>query len=193
MLLNEVLSSRGQDRRWLEDKVVVSIGCGCTGDLAAWPAMVKIGLDPLLYAYQKLGMLAEDVPGTSQTIYLAADVMDPPLVDDSADLVLCRNALDHMPDPEAALRQIWRILKKDGALFLSVDIGGWPTPDEPTVFSEESLLALLQDRFEVMTKAKIPSPHSRHRDYRVRVLARKRHRASSTVDKETVLQAYMNR
>ena len=55
LLMDEVLSYCGQDQQWLADKTILSIGCGCTGDLAAWPAAVKIAVDPLLYAYQKLG------------------------------------------------------------------------------------------------------------------------------------------
>ena len=50
-LLEEVLSYCGRDETWLLDKTVVSIGCGCTGDLATWPAAVKIAVDPLLWLY----------------------------------------------------------------------------------------------------------------------------------------------
>ena len=135
LLLNEVLSYCGHDEQWLRDKTVVSIGCGCTGDLAAWSAAVKIAVDPLLYTYQKLRLLVDDVAGTSRTVYLAMGVEALPLLDECADLVVCRNALDHMPAPQMALRQIGRILKAEALLFLSVDIGGIPTPDEPTVFS----------------------------------------------------------
>ena len=42
---------------------------------------------------------------------------DLPLVDDYADLILCPNALDHMPEPEVALNEFWRVLKNDGAFF----------------------------------------------------------------------------
>jgi len=45
ILLEEFLSACGQDRKWLENKTIVSIGCGCTGDLAAWPAALKIAVD----------------------------------------------------------------------------------------------------------------------------------------------------
>ena len=58
MFLEEVLALCGRDPRWLKDKTVVSIGCGCSGDLAVWPAAAKVGVDPLLYVYQKLGMYA---------------------------------------------------------------------------------------------------------------------------------------
>jgi len=190
MLLEEVLSACGQDRKWIEDKTVVSIGSGCTGDLAAWPAALKIAIDPLFYTYHHLDMLIKDAPGTNRTLYLSTGVEDIPLLDDSADLVLCRNALDHMPDPKTALAQIWRILRKDGVFFLSVDVGGSPTPDEPSPFTTESLLALLQDQSEVLSQSDHLKPHNEHRDHSVRILARKRCRAAPRLNKEAILKAY---
>jgi SAM-dependent methyltransferase len=191
--MDEVLSYCGRDQPWLEDKTVLSIGCGCTGDLAAWPAAMKIAADPLLYVYQKLGMLLDDVAGTSRTMYLALGIEDIPLLDECADLVVCRNALDHMPDPKKGLEQIWRLLKRDGTLFVSVDVGGVPTPDEPTVFSVESLAALLRDQFEVVTQDHDNPPHSQGRDCSVRLLARKKYRALRTLNKAQLLQAYVER
>jgi SAM-dependent methyltransferase len=193
LLLDEVLSCCGYDEQWLRDKTVVSIGCGCTGDLAAWSAAVKIVVDPLLYTYQKLGMLVDDVAGTSRTVQLAVGVEALPLLDDCADLVICRNALDHMPDPKMALRQIYRILKEDTLLFLSVDIGGFPTPDEPTVFSVESLSVLLHDQFAIVRQADDHLSHSGWRAGSVRILARKRPQASTVLDRDKILQAYIAR
>jgi SAM-dependent methyltransferase len=115
------------------------------------------------------------------------------LLDECADLVICRNALDHMPDPVAALQQICRILKEDAPLFLSVDIGGVPTPDEPTVFSVESLSALLQDRFAIVRQTDDHFSHSGWRAGSVRILARKRPQASWVLDRDQILQAYLAR
>ena len=189
LLLEEVVGYLGQDTKWIEDKTVVSIGCGCTGDLAAFPAAVKIAIDPLLYVYQKLGMLMDDAAG-NRTIYLSMGAENLPLLDEFADLVICRNALDHMPDPSITTKELWRILKKDGALFVSVDIGGAPTPDEPTVFSLESLRSLLRDQFEVVALADNCSPHSEGRLRSVRLLARKKFLASPALDKAAILRAY---
>jgi 2-polyprenyl-3-methyl-5-hydroxy-6-metoxy-1,4-benzoquinol methylase len=194
LLLDEVLGYCGQAHEWLADKAVVSVGCGCTGDLAAWPAALKIAVDPLLYAYQKLDMLVDDIAGTSRTIYLAMSAEDLPLLDECADLVICRNALDHMQEPAETLRHMWRILKADGRLFLSVDIGGVPTPDEPTVFSLESLLKLLrQGRFEVVHHTRDEEPHSGWRPCSVRILAQKKPHTVVTLDKDEILQAYLGR
>jgi SAM-dependent methyltransferase len=189
LLLDEVVGHLGRDVRWTESKTVVSLGCGCTGDLAAFPAAIKIAVDPLLHVYQRLGMLVKEEVG-NRTIHLALGAEDLPLLDGCADLVICRNALDHMPNPRLALQEMWRILNDAGALFISVDIGGVPTPDEPTVFSVESLSDLLREFFDGVTPADNHPPHSEGRLCSVRVVAHKKPRASHRLDKEKILAAY---
>ena len=194
LLLAEVLDYCGLDQLWLADKTVVSVGCGCTGDLAAWPAAVKIAVDPLLYTYQQLDMLLEDIAGTNHTVHLAMRVEDLPLLDECANLVICRNALDHMQEPAKALQQMWRVLKADGMLFLSVDLGGFATPDEPTVFSADSLAGLLlREQFEIVRQTGDELPHSAWRLSSMRILARKKPQAGLTLNKQEILQAYMAR
>ena len=73
---------------------------------------------------------------------------------------------------------------------MSVDLGGDPTPDEPTVFSVESLGALLRERFEVARLSDQHRPHSGSRTGNVRALARKIPDAGRSLDKEQVLRAY---
>lgn len=189
LLLEEVLRFLERDTKWLEDKSVVTIGCGCTGDLTTFPAAVKIALDPLLYAYQKLGLLLADQAG-GRTIYLSLAAENLPLLDDFADLVICRNALDHMPQPELALAEIRRILKHDGSFFASVDIGGAPTPDEPTVFSVENLRALVERHFDVAMLADNYPPHSEGRVCSTRLTARKKPGIDSLLDPAKILRAY---
>jgi SAM-dependent methyltransferase len=189
LLRDEVARYLNTDASWLEGKTVVSIGCGCTGDLAAFPAAVKVGIDPLLYLYQKLGLLLTDEAG-SRSVYLSVGAENLPLLDDFADLVICRNALDHMPKPEIGLGEIRRILKSDGVLFASVDIGGEPTPDEPTVFSVESLRALISDQFDVLTLDDDYPPHSEGRVCSTRIVARKKPEPVQALDKQAILRAY---
>ena len=189
LLRDEVLACLAEPPRWLEDRTVVSIGCGCTGDLAAFPARAKVAIDPLLYVYQQLDMLVADEAG-GPTLHLSLGAEDLPLLDRFADLVICRNALDHMPDPRVGLNEMWRILADDGSVFVSVDIGGEPTPDEPTVFSIETLRALVCERFELATFTDGHRPHSAGRTGNVRLLARKIPGASRPLDKAQVLKAY---
>ena len=190
LLRDEVAQYMDRDVRWFEDRTVVTIGCGCTGDLCAFPAGVKVAIDPLLYTYQHLGMLVPDEAG-ARTVYLSQGAEALPLLDGFADLVICRNALDHMPDPRVGLAEVRRILADDGALFVSVDTGGDPTPDEPTVFSTESLAALVRERFEIVKLTERNRPHSASRTGNVRALARKIvPDGGRLLDKEQVLKAY---
>jgi ubiquinone/menaquinone biosynthesis C-methylase UbiE len=193
LLLEEVAKYLGQEPIWLQDKTVVSIGCGCTGDLVTFPSRVKVAIDPLLVVYQQLRMLISDEVG-SPTLYLSMGAEELPLLSDYADLVICRNALDHMHNPAKVLKEIWRILNNDGALFVSVDVGGEPTPDEPTVFSANSLTALLlQEQFEIISHTTDESPHSAWRQCSLRIMARKKAQTRVLFDKEEILRAYMAR
>jgi SAM-dependent methyltransferase len=193
LLLEEVSKYLGQEPTWLQDKTVVSIGCGCTGDLVTFPSRVKIAIDPLLVAYQQLGMLLSDEVG-SPTLYLSIAAEELPLLSDYADLVICRNALDHMHNPGRVLKEIRRILINDGALFVSVDIGGEPTPDEPTIFSPDSLEILLrQEQFEIISHAADVPPHSAWRHSSMRIMARKKPQTGLLFDKEEILRGYMAR
>jgi len=193
LLLEEVTNHLGEKPLWLEDKTVVSIGCGCTGDLVTFPARVKIAIDPLLDVYRQLGLLMQDQVG-SATLYLPTSAEELPLLSDYADLVICRNALDHMHNPAGALKEMGRILNKQGALFLSVDLGGEPTPDEPTVFSSDSLEALLlQEQFEIINTVRDEEPHSGWRHSSMRIIARKKPQNALILDKEEILRRYTAR
>jgi SAM-dependent methyltransferase len=186
LLLEEVLELCGRDADWLAQSTVLSVGSGCTADLVAWTAAVKVCADPLLYAYQQLGLLLDD----GRTVNLSVGAEELPLVDEFADLVLCRNALDHMPDPAAALAELQRVLRPDGLLFLSVDLGGERTPDEPSVFSAQSLDRLVDERFEVVERRESGKPHSGWRDSSVQLVARRRPRQAPSFDRGAVLAAY---
>lgn len=193
LLLEEITNSLGQEPTWIEDKTVVSIGCGCSGDLITFPARAKIAIDPLLCVYQQLGLVMADEVG-SPTVYLSINAEELPLLTDYAHLVICRNALDHMYNPAAALKEMQRILNKDGILFLSVDLGGTPTPDEPTVFSAESLKALLlQQQLDIVSCVCDEQPHSGWRDSSIRITARKKSQSDLALDKEEILRRYTAR
>jgi SAM-dependent methyltransferase len=192
LLRDEVLGYCGQEERWLKDKTVVTIGCGCTGDLVAWPAAAKIAVDPLLYTYQQLGMLVDDIVG-GPTMYLAVGIEELPLLDACADLVICRNSLDHMMDPRLGLKKVSGILKDGAHLFVSVDLGGVPTPDEPNVFSVESLATLLEERFAIIRQTDNHAPHSIGRTGSMRILARKKPSGRQELNRDSVLKAYMAR
>ena len=94
------------------DMVVLDIGCGpgtITADLAALlPEGRVIGIDA------ELEVLVEASSSSPRTPFLAADLYDLPLADDSVDAVHLHMVLQHVPDPVEALRAVARVLKPGG-------------------------------------------------------------------------------
>lgn len=52
-------------------------------------------------------------------IDIVCDVIDMPFEDNSFDVVLCTEVLEHLPYPELAIKEFSRILKKDGIMILT--------------------------------------------------------------------------
>lgn len=188
-LLNEVLGYASESQEWLSDKTVVAIGSGCACELRAWPARVKIEVDPLLYAYQQLRMLLPDIAG-APTVRLATSAEETLLLDEFADIVVVRNALDHVEHPEVAIGELWRILKPNGHLFISVDLGGEPTPDEPSPFAEGQLERLLDGRFDIVKRSDGHKPHAGWRDSNSRLWCTRLGRKDPSLDRSSVLARY---
>jgi SAM-dependent methyltransferase len=107
--------------------VVVDIGPGPLGFPDACPARVSIGVDPLAAQYAAHGLLLPDSPA----VYLSAGAERMPLVAASADVVLARDSLDYVDDPEQVLREARRILRPGGSLILLFDVDSVPSPGEP--------------------------------------------------------------
>lgn len=190
LLKDEVLGFLGEGEEWLRDKTVVAVGSGCACELRDWPAGLKVEIDPLLYAYQQLGMLLPDRPDAPPTLRLAVGIEDLPLLDEMADVVVCRNALDHVEHPSAGFAEMWRILKEGGYFFLSVDLGGEPTPDEPNPFSPGQVEEMVPGRFEIAGRSDGHRPHAGWRDSNSRFLLRRIGSKAPSLDKDAVIAAY---
>jgi SAM-dependent methyltransferase len=102
---------------------VVDVGCGPYGSMDYSGAAGVIGIDPLAHEYQHHygfddGLLILNAPAESI-----------PLLDESADVVVSVNALDHMCRPYEALEEMHRICRRGGHFALATDVGG--TPQHP--------------------------------------------------------------
>jgi SAM-dependent methyltransferase len=68
------------------------------------------------------GGLLKDRWRYGQIDYLS-DITSIPVPNNSFDVVLCTEVLEHVPEPIAAIKELHRILKIDGLLFLSAPLG----------------------------------------------------------------------
>ena len=85
----------------------------------AFPEKKYIGVD----VYDKAIKFAQkSYPEISFKI-AAADKL--PFKDNSFDLSLCYETIEHVEDPEGCLKEIKRVLKKGGVLILAMDSGNW--------------------------------------------------------------------
>lgn len=128
------------DERFFEGKVVIDVGPGPLGFPDACPARVAIGVEPLAQRFAEHGLLLPDSPA----LYLSTGAEHVPLLSQSVDVVLARNSLDHVDDPEQVLREVRRLLRPGGTVILNFDVGHTPTAMEPHTLTVERVKAGLR-------------------------------------------------
>lgn len=128
------------DERFFEGKVVVDVGPGPLGFPDACPARVAIGVEPLAQRFAEHDLLLPDSPA----LYLSTGAEHVPLLSRSVDVVLARNSLDHVDDPEQVLREARRLLRPGGTVILNFDVGHTPTAMEPHTLTVARVKAGLQ-------------------------------------------------
>jgi SAM-dependent methyltransferase len=121
------------DPHFFDGKVVVDIGPGPLGFPDACPARVSIGVDPLAEPFARHGLLIPDSPA----LYLSTGAERIPLLSGCADVVLARNSLDYVDDPEQVLREATRILRPGGTVIVLFDVDSIPNPGEPHALTVE--------------------------------------------------------
>jgi GT2 family glycosyltransferase/SAM-dependent methyltransferase len=127
-------TSFGLDRADFAGKRVLDIGCGPRGSLEwATEAAERVGLDPLVGRYRELGIekhAMEYVEGGAEAI---------PFPNDHFDIVAALNALDHVDDVNAAIREMTRVAKPGAIGLLLVEVNHQATPTEPQSFGWDLL------------------------------------------------------
>jgi SAM-dependent methyltransferase len=104
-----------------ESPVVLEVGCSSGFLLQALrkelPHARVIGADYVRGPLKQLTARVPDLP------LLQFDLVKCPLPDESVDVVVLLNVLEHIKDDVDAVRQLWRILKPGGAVVLEVPAG----------------------------------------------------------------------
>ena len=105
---------------------MLDLGCGegrhIFGLMEKFPDLKCIGLDPHLESLEKAfeGLKFLESISNSKTNFLSGSAYSLPFSDDSFDLVVCSEVLEHLHDYKDAIKEINRVLKPGGQFLASV-------------------------------------------------------------------------
>jgi len=99
------------------DARVVEVGSGAHGLIFYFGLQHGVGVDPLAVSY---GSLFPGWQGRARTVAAVGEAL--PFADQSFDVVLCDNVVDHAESPEKIAGELARILIPGGLLYFTVNI-----------------------------------------------------------------------
>ena len=105
-----------------KDKVVLDIGCGAGGKTVFYASKgVKkiVGIEILDKYRKEAEGLAEEYKLKDKFEFVAGDAAGMPFENETFDTIIMNDAMEHVDKPEDVLRECYRILKKDGKLYLN--------------------------------------------------------------------------
>ncbi|MAG50648.1 hypothetical protein CL621_03345 [archaeon] len=107
-----------------KEDTVLDLGCGEGHLLNLLPEVKEItGLDISKVALSRANTLLKD---RTNIKLLFGSAEDTKFENNSFDKIFCSEVLEHVPDPKKVIEEIYRILKKDGILVVSI-------PDEKRI------------------------------------------------------------
>lgn len=112
--------------------VTLDLGCGLGGYTSA---LQKGGA-------KVVGLDFVPAHNLMQIPFVSADALQLPFSSEQFDLIVCASLIEHVPDPSALLLEIFRVLKRDGIVYLS-----YPPYYSPVGGHQFSPFHLLGERF----------------------------------------------
>jgi ubiquinone/menaquinone biosynthesis C-methylase UbiE len=107
----------------LDDRKILEIGCG-RGGFACWLAgsAPRASLTAADFSPAAVAKAREHAASTrlSNIEWCVADIQSMPWADSSFDAVISCETIEHVPDPRRAVRELSRVLRPGGRLFLTV-------------------------------------------------------------------------
>jgi SAM-dependent methyltransferase len=133
----------------LARETVLDLGCGPLGALSWFEARVRVGVDELTHEYQEIGFPLARQP----MLYVRGRAEDPPFPEGQFGAVLSVNALDHVEHFEAAIKELSRVLRPGGRVYLGLNYQDRPTECEPILLNDARVEAALAPYFSFQKKS----------------------------------------
>ncbi len=128
--------------QWAAETRAIEVGSGPIPALAVARWRAALAVDPLADGYAAEGLIPV---WTEHVVMVAAPGERLPTPSAGFDLAVCENALDHCEDPARVLRELRRVLRPLGRLWLLVDLMTHRDAMHPSPFADEaSVRAALQ-------------------------------------------------
>ncbi len=105
-----------------KDKVVLDIGCGAAGKTIYYASMGVeriVGVEILGKYRDEAEQLARKYGMEDKFEFVCADASKTPFEDETFDTIIMNDAMEHVDEPEKVLEECYRILKKNGRLYLN--------------------------------------------------------------------------
>ncbi|HHZ02805.1 MAG TPA: class I SAM-dependent methyltransferase [Tissierellia bacterium] len=105
-----------------KDKVVLDIGCGAGGKTIFYASKgVKkiVGIEILDKYREEAQALAKEYNLQDKFEFVTGDASNMPFESNSFDTIIMNDAMEHVDEPEKVLDECYRVLKKDGKLYLN--------------------------------------------------------------------------
>lgn len=152
---------------------IADLGCG-TGTLSVLLAEAGHEVDGLDFSPRMIEFARLKAAGLNAVRFMQGDAYEPPLPEESFDVVLCRHVLWAMPDPAVALTRWLRLLIPTGRLVLVE--GRW---SNGAGLAAEDTVRLVEQTERPATLTRLPDP-----DYWGREISDDRYLVLSRLDQE---------
>ncbi|MDQ2846944.1 MAG: methyltransferase domain-containing protein [Actinomycetota bacterium] len=127
----------------------------------------RLGDDYRRYMQHRVDYISSDYDEGAHKASMHLDVQDMDLPSNSLDVILTPHVLEHVPDTEKSLAEMYRVLKPGGSLLLEIPMpqGRTGKPSEPEYHGDNTLVFWrfgwdLRDKFEAAgftTSALVPN------------------------------------
>lgn len=105
-----------------KNKTVLDIGCGAGGKTVYYASKGVnkiVGVEILGKYKEEAEKLAKEYGMEDKFEFVCADASNTPFDDETFDTIIMNDAMEHVDEPQKVLEECYRILKKDGKLYLN--------------------------------------------------------------------------